>query len=154
MGNQPIVFSQLNSDQANQVATYHSARGAAVIVAPDGAGTFTVTITYPDASVGPVAGGEPPATGGSAGSLWQQLATSYKAYRGASDSLKVASLAQWVLESGRGTSPLAVQHLNFGGIKYRDRMAGFAVPVSYTGTDGETTAYCKFASLDAFFHGY
>jgi N-acetyl-anhydromuramyl-L-alanine amidase AmpD len=154
MGNQPIVFSPLNSDQANQVATYHSARGAAVVVAPDGAGTFTVTITYPDASVGPVGGGGPPATGGSAGSLWQQLATSYKAYRGASDSLKVASLAQWVLESGRGTSPLAVQHLNFGGIKYRDRMAGFAVPVSYTGIDGETTAYCKFASLDAFFDGY
>lgn len=30
--------------------------------------------------------------------------------------LKVASLAQWILESARGTSPLATNHFNFGGI--------------------------------------
>jgi N-acetyl-anhydromuramyl-L-alanine amidase AmpD len=33
-------------------------------------------------------------------------------------------------------------------------MAGFAVPLTYTGADGETTAYCKFASLGAFIDGY
>jgi N-acetylmuramoyl-L-alanine amidase len=71
-----------------------------------------------------------------------------------SGSLKTASLAQWIVESGRGTSILARQHLNFGGIKFRDRMVGHAQPVDYTGSDGETTVYCKFASIDAFILGY
>jgi N-acetyl-anhydromuramyl-L-alanine amidase AmpD len=169
MATQPIVFRQLTKDQADQVKSFHAAHGASVDITPDGAGTFTVTASYPDVPAGPTGAGGPPATGGQAAgtgggpsgagndatvSLWQQLATAYKAYRGASDNLKVASLAQWALESGRGTSALAVQQLNFGGIKYRDRMAGFAVPVTYTGSDGETTAYCKFSSVAAFIDGY
>jgi N-acetyl-anhydromuramyl-L-alanine amidase AmpD len=154
MANTPIIFSKLTDLQANQVAKFHSDRGASVVVTPDGSGTFTVQVTYP---AGGATGG--PGTGsvagdGSSDAGWQQLAALYKAYRGVSDSLKVASLAQWALESGRGTSALSMQHLNFAGMKYRERMSGFAIPVTYTGTDGETTAYCKFASLDAYLAGY
>lgn len=87
-------------------------------------------------------------------SVWQDLVTIYRGHVGQSQQLKVASLAQWILESGRGTSLLAKDHLNFAGLKYRDRMAGYATPVSYTGADRETTAYCKFASLTDFIEGY
>lgn len=34
--------------------------------------------------------------------------------------LKSVTTAQWALESGRGTSDLAVNHLNFGGLKWRE----------------------------------
>jgi Mannosyl-glycoprotein endo-beta-N-acetylglucosaminidase/N-acetylmuramoyl-L-alanine amidase len=87
-------------------------------------------------------------------SLWSELIAYYRGYQGTTDSLKTATLAQWAVESGRGTSPLAQQHLNFGGIKFRQRMVGFATPVDYTGTDGQADVYCKFASLDAFVKGY
>jgi N-acetyl-anhydromuramyl-L-alanine amidase AmpD len=154
LANPPIIFTKLTDDEAHRVAKFHSDRGAAVVVTADGAGTFTVQVTYSD---GGATGGQTTGSGagdGSAGAGWQQLAMLYKAYPGASDSLKVATLAQWALESGRGASALSMRHLNFAGIKYRDRMAGFAAPVTYTGSDGETTAYCKFASLEAFMVGY
>nr|WP_237681833.1 glucosaminidase domain-containing protein [Agrobacterium vitis] len=63
-------------------------------------------------------------------------------------------MSQWIVESARGTSDLAKDHLNFGGIMYRDRMEGFATPVTYIGSNGLTTVYCKFASVDAFIKGY
>jgi N-acetylmuramoyl-L-alanine amidase/Mannosyl-glycoprotein endo-beta-N-acetylglucosaminidase len=151
--NPPITFSGLTDEEAHSTAKFHSDQGATVVVSPDGSGTFTVQITYPadGAGSGPSSG---PISGGSASTAWLQLATSYKANQHVSDSLKVATLAQWALESGRGTSALSVQHLNFAGIKFRERMAGFATPVAYTGSDGETTSYCKFATLDAFVAGY
>jgi Mannosyl-glycoprotein endo-beta-N-acetylglucosaminidase len=154
LANPPIIFSKLTDDQAHQIAQFYSDQGAAVVATPDGSGTFTVQVTP---SAGGPTGGQTNGSGAGGGSLgagWQQLAMLYKSDRTVSDSLKVATLAQWALESGRGTGALAMQHLNFAGMKYRDRMAGFAVPVTYTGTDGETTAYCKFASLDAFVAGY
>ncbi|MHC9542314.1 MAG: N-acetylmuramoyl-L-alanine amidase [Vulcanimicrobiota bacterium] len=67
--------------------------------------------------------------------------------------LKVITLAQWLLESGRGTSILAVEHKNFGGLKWRDEMKGFAVPVEYEAHDGKDS-YCKFESYDKFIEGY
>lgn len=67
--------------------------------------------------------------------------------------LKGITLAQWILESGRGTSLLATEHLNFGGLKWRQEMAGFATPVDYNASDGRDK-YCKFDSLEAFIKGY
>ncbi|MGV8120447.1 MAG: glucosaminidase domain-containing protein [Candidatus Xenobiia bacterium LiM19] len=67
--------------------------------------------------------------------------------------LKVITLAQWLLESGRGTSVLAVEHKNFGGLKWRDEMKGFAGPVEYEAHDGKDS-YCKFESYDKFIEGY
>ncbi|NET60913.1 MAG: peptidoglycan DD-metalloendopeptidase family protein [Symploca sp. SIO2E6] len=67
--------------------------------------------------------------------------------------LKVASLAQWTLESARGTSILAIRHYNFGGLKWRNEMTNFATKVLYEAHDGPDY-YCRFASLEAFITGY
>jgi N-acetylmuramoyl-L-alanine amidase len=67
--------------------------------------------------------------------------------------LKEITLAQWILESGRGTSDLATKHLNFGGLKWRKEMEGFATPVDYDAHDGPDK-YCKFDSVEAFIKGY
>jgi hypothetical protein len=53
------------------------------------------------------------------------------AYRGISieyPQLKPVTIAQWMHESGRGSSKLATDHNNFAGLKWRDEMEGFATP--------------------------
>jgi N-acetylmuramoyl-L-alanine amidase len=67
--------------------------------------------------------------------------------------LRVVTLAQWLLESGRGTSELAVEHYNFGGLKWRPEMTGYATKIEYEAHDG-TDFYCKFATLESFINGY
>lgn len=67
--------------------------------------------------------------------------------------LKGITIAQWLLESGRGTSYLATEHLNFGGLKWREEMVNFASPVDYDAHDG-LDKYCKFDSLEDFIKGY
>lgn len=69
------------------------------------------------------------------------------------DYLKTASLAQWTLESGWATSRLATQHFNFGGLKWRDEMQGYATPIEYDAHDGRDL-YCRFASIEEFVKGY
>lgn len=86
-------------------------------------------------------------------SLFDDLVGRYKVLNIAFPALKPVTLAQWILESGRGTSPLATQHLNFGGLKWRSEMVGFATPVEHEAHDG-LDFYCKFSSLDAFIIGY
>ena len=85
--------------------------------------------------------------------LIERLASSYKSATIAFPSLKPVTLAQWMLESGRGTSGLATQHLNFAGLKWRNEMVGYATQVQYQASDGPGL-YCKFASLQAFIPGY
>ncbi|MBX4967818.1 N-acetylmuramoyl-L-alanine amidase [Rhizobium binae] len=87
-------------------------------------------------------------------SAWDDLIAKYQDFNTVPEAAKIGSLAQWILESGRGSSPLARQHLNFGGLKFRERMVGFAQPVDYRGSDGEMTTYCKFSSIDEFVKGY
>jgi N-acetylmuramoyl-L-alanine amidase len=67
--------------------------------------------------------------------------------------LKAVTLAQWLIESGRGTSDLATRHYNFAGLKWRPEMALFATKVMYQAHDG-LDAYCKFATLESFVSGY
>ena len=67
--------------------------------------------------------------------------------------LKVASLAQWILESGRGTSGLATIHYNFAGLKWRNEMDGFATKVVFD-APSETAEFCRFASPENFIKGY
>lgn len=69
------------------------------------------------------------------------------------ESLKPICLAQWMHESGRGTSKLFKLHKNAGGMKWREEMRTFATPVEYMAHDGKDT-YCKFESLDAWIRGY
>jgi N-acetylmuramoyl-L-alanine amidase len=85
--------------------------------------------------------------------LFDSLVARYKAATIAFPSLKAVTLAQWILESGRGMSGLAIQHLNFAGLKWRAEMVGFAIPVEYQAHDG-LDFYCHFSSLDAFIVGY
>ena len=86
-------------------------------------------------------------------SSWEKLIEEYKSYEDAYPQLKIASLSQWIVESGRGNSALAKEHFNFGGLKWRDEMQGFATPVRYLAHDGWDT-YCKFSSEEAFINGY
>jgi len=67
--------------------------------------------------------------------------------------LKPVTIAQWMLESNRGFSKLAAEHLNFGGLKWRKEMEGYATKVWYEASDGGEY-YCKFDSLEMFFTGY
>jgi N-acetylmuramoyl-L-alanine amidase len=85
--------------------------------------------------------------------LFDDLVARYKTADIAFPALKAMTVAQWILESGRGTSRLATEHLNFGGLKWRSEMVGFATPVEHEAHDG-LDFYCKFASLDAFIVGY
>lgn len=67
--------------------------------------------------------------------------------------LKPVTLAQWILESGYGRSRLAREHANYGGLKWRTEMEGFATPVEYEAHDG-LDVYCAFADAAAFLAGY
>jgi len=84
---------------------------------------------------------------------FDELVSQYASATIAFPSLKAVTLAQWILESGRGTSALATQHRNFAGLKWRSEMVGFALPVEYAAHDG-VDFYCKFADLQAFIVGY
>jgi hypothetical protein len=72
-------------------------------------------------------------------SQWEDLIDLYRSTPDISIDLKIASLAQWILESGRGQSELARRHHNFAGIKFRARMSQHARPVDYRGSDGDLT---------------
>jgi len=85
--------------------------------------------------------------------LFNQLVKTYARTTIDFPQLKGITVAQWLLESGRGTSRLATEHLNFGGLKWRDEMVGFATPVDYQASDG-LDKYCKFESLEKFIKGY
>lgn len=70
--------------------------------------------------------------------------------------LKAVMLAQAMLESGRGSTRLALEHFNFWGLKYRPEMAGYATPVYYA-TDSEISGgaeFCKFQSHADAVKGY
>lgn len=67
--------------------------------------------------------------------------------------LRAVTLAQWMLESGRGTSGLATAHYNLAGMKWRSEMAPYATKVLYLAHDGPDY-YCKFATLENFIAGY
>ncbi|WP_156679397.1 glucosaminidase domain-containing protein [Sphingomonas profundi] len=82
-----------------------------------------------------------------------RLITTYRGYPLPHPALRAVTLAQWLLESGRGTSALAREHRNYAGLKWRAEMAPFASGVTYAAHDG-ADAYCRFPSLAAFIAGY
>jgi N-acetylmuramoyl-L-alanine amidase/Mannosyl-glycoprotein endo-beta-N-acetylglucosaminidase/Peptidase family M23/LysM domain len=85
--------------------------------------------------------------------LFEQLVKTYIETNIEFPQLKGITIAQWLLESARGTSRLSIEHFNFGGLKWRSGMEEFATPVEYEASDGKDT-YCKFASLEKFIKGY
>ncbi len=69
------------------------------------------------------------------------------------ENLRAVTLAMMLLESGRAQSDLAREHYNFGGLKYRPEMNGFASSVRYRASDG-VDDYCKFDSIEDFLAGF
>ncbi len=84
---------------------------------------------------------------------WNDLVRAARSAVTPAPGLRAVTLAQWILESGRGSSDLAKQYANFAGLKWRDEMTGYATPVKYGAHDGVDT-YCAFTSVDAFIAGY
>lgn len=68
--------------------------------------------------------------------------------------LKAIILAQFIKESGRGHSRLAMEDNNFGGLKFRKEMAAYGKPTSYTDWENKKDSYIKFDSIEAFIEGY
>lgn len=68
--------------------------------------------------------------------------------------IKEARLAQWILESGRGTSELAIKHFNFGGFKWRSEMSlyGQSVLIKVPSED-LPQAFVDFNSIQDFIDG-
>ncbi|MBY3359361.1 hypothetical protein HFN97_16135 [Rhizobium laguerreae] len=146
-------FAGLTTDQIETLASIFRNDGATVEVLDD-EGAFRISVSYP----------EPWATTSSSAATvtsalegetvgWQGLIDLYKSHLGYTLPQKVATLSQWILESGRGRSELATRHINYAGLKFRERMRGFAEPVDYNASDGLDT-YCKFSSPAAFITGY
>jgi hypothetical protein len=71
------------------------------------------------------------------------------------ESLRVVTLAQWLLESGRASSLLATTANNFSGLKWRSEMSGFANALSIKVPSEEIPMeFCQFTDLNAFIVGY
>ncbi len=85
--------------------------------------------------------------------LLRKLADVYQAQPIEFPLLRPVTMAQWMLESGKGTSALAVKHNNFGGLKWRDEMRPYATKVNEKAHDGYAD-YCKFAKPEDFIRGY
>jgi N-acetylmuramoyl-L-alanine amidase len=85
--------------------------------------------------------------------LLNRLAMVYKGEDIRYPKLRAVTLAQWMLESGRGSSRLAREFYNFGGIKWRKEMAPYATRAKYEASDG-VDYYCKFATIESFLNGY
>lgn len=69
--------------------------------------------------------------------------------------LKEVTLAQWLLESGRASSKLAIDANNFAGLKWRPEMGGFATQINIqVPSEPAPVDFCKFDNVDAFIIGY
>lgn len=83
----------------------------------------------------------------------EKLVAALKKSNWAYSGLKAVCLAQWLLESGRGTSELFRKHNNAGGMKWRPEMQAYADLLVYEAHDGKDL-YCKFQSLEMWISGY
>ncbi|KQQ78985.1 N-acetylmuramoyl-L-alanine amidase [Aureimonas sp. Leaf324] len=159
------IYRDLTKQQAQDLAAVFRNDGAVAQILED-EDKFQLVVTYSDEALqatspppavttGVSAGVPPSATGVTTTSStpWGRLVQALRDDPDLTQAQKVACLSQWILESSRGTSRLASEHLNFGGLKYRARMQGFATPVDYAADDG-TDVYCRFTSEDAFIKGY
>ena len=84
---------------------------------------------------------------------FKKLLVAYKAKKIEFPQLKAVTFAQWTLECGWGTTPLALRHKNYAGAKWRPYMADWATSVIYSAHDG-TEYYCSFATHDKWIEGY
>lgn len=97
-------------------------------------------------------------------SPWSQVIEELAKAQLVHNHLKAAFLAQWILETGRGTSHALVEMLNVAGMKWRTEMEGFATKVWYaTNTEPKREGpngfengdwFCKFESASKAVRGY
>jgi flagellum-specific peptidoglycan hydrolase FlgJ len=87
--------------------------------------------------------------------LIKNLATAYRNRIIEAPALKAVTLAQWMLESGRGTSELCTLYSNFAGLKWRTDMRHYPgiSPQRYEAHDG-SEVYCRFDNMENFITGY
>lgn len=87
--------------------------------------------------------------------LWPRFVASVKA-SDMTDAMKVACVAQAIIESGRGTSRVAKELTNFWGIKYRDVLEGLAVPqrIEVTSETQGWDIFAKFPDADTAVKGW
>jgi len=85
--------------------------------------------------------------------IFKELIELYKSTDIEFNDLKDITLAMWILESGRGYSKLATEHLNFSGMKYRTEISDLSKRILYEAHDGRAY-YCEFESLDNFIKGF
>lgn len=86
-------------------------------------------------------------------SSWNDLVLAARITEIPAPKLRAITLAQWIIESGRGKSDLAQIYNNFGGLKWRPEMKGYANKILYEAHDG-ADFYCSFSSAAAFIRGY
>lgn len=147
------AFANLTKEQSEILAAVFEADGASATVTEE-EGAFRIKVRYTDPwelepSVSVTSDTMPsPAQSG-----WSALLCTYAADADYTGAMKAASVAQWILESGRGTSDLAKDHRNYASLKFRERMKHFAQPTDYKASDG-VDVYCKFASEKDFIAGY
>lgn len=84
---------------------------------------------------------------------FSQLVALYKQNSIEFPQLKAVTAAQWLLESGRGFSGLALLHSNFAGMKWRPEMKPYAKRVLFD-APSEKTYFCSFFGPDSFISGY
>lgn len=85
---------------------------------------------------------------------WDRLCLVYAKHE-IEDHFKIASMAQFILESGRGTSRLSYQGLNFAGLKYRKELSGIARELFIQApSEKEPQVFCAFPTVEAFIKGY
>lgn len=87
--------------------------------------------------------------------LWPRFVASVKASE-MTDSMKVACVAQAIIESGRGTSRVAKELTNFHGIKFRNTLDGLAVPqrIEVTSETQGWDIFAKFPDTDTAVKGW
>jgi len=82
-----------------------------------------------------------------------QLISAYLSHDVGFKGIAAASVAQFILESGRGSSELAREFNNFAGMKWRPEMEGYATRV-LVDAPSETAYFCSFGDVEEFVKGY
>jgi hypothetical protein len=86
---------------------------------------------------------------------WDKLVQAIAAEPDMHDSVKAACLAQSIIETGRGTSKLFLEHYNAHGMKWRDEMQGIANKVLIkVPSESAEVWFCVFASEENAVRGY
>lgn len=87
--------------------------------------------------------------------LWDRFISAVKSSE-MSDAMKIACVAQSIIETGRGTSRVAKELNNMWGIKYRDMLSELAEPckIEVTSEDQGWDIFAKFPSLEVAVKGW